>query len=29
MAAHLGVAHAALSITHTATLSMANVILEN
>src|ERR1700760_3165381 len=29
MAAHLGVVHAALSITHTATLSMANVILEN
>ncbi len=29
IAAQLGVAHAALSITHTATLSMANVILEN
>ena len=29
IAAQLGVAHAALSITHTASLSMANVILEN
>ncbi|MGC1422300.1 MAG: holo-ACP synthase [Terracidiphilus sp.] len=29
IAAQLGVAHAALSITHTATLSMANVVLEN
>ncbi len=29
IAAQLGVAHAALSITHTATLSMASVILEN
>jgi holo-[acyl-carrier protein] synthase len=29
MAAHLGVSHAALSITHTAALSMANVILES
>jgi holo-[acyl-carrier protein] synthase len=28
IAAQLGVAHAALSITHTTTLSMANVILE-
>jgi holo-[acyl-carrier protein] synthase len=29
IASQLGVAHAALSISHTATLSMANVILEN
>jgi holo-[acyl-carrier protein] synthase len=29
IAGQLGVAHAALSITHTASLSMANVILEN
>jgi holo-[acyl-carrier protein] synthase len=29
IASHLGVAHTALSITHTASLSMANVILEN
>ena len=29
IASQLGVAHAALSITHTATLSMANVVLEN
>ena len=29
IAAQLGVANAALSITHTATLSMANVVLEN
>jgi holo-[acyl-carrier protein] synthase len=29
IAARLGVAHAALSITHTATLAMASVLLEN
>src|SRR5438477_12992603 len=29
IASHLGVTHTALSITHTATLSMANVMLEN
>jgi holo-[acyl-carrier protein] synthase len=29
IAAQLGVVHAALSLTHTASLSMANVILEN
>lgn len=29
IAVHLGVAHAALSITHTAALSMASVVLEN
>ena len=28
IASHLGVAHAALSITHTGSLSMANVLLE-
>jgi holo-[acyl-carrier protein] synthase len=29
IAAHLGAAHAALSITHTADLAMASVVLEN
>jgi len=29
IAAHLGVAHAALSITHTTDLAMASVVLEN
>ena len=29
IAAHLGVAHAALSITHTADLAMASVVLED
>jgi len=29
IAAHLGVVHAALSITHTAALAMASVVLED